>query len=410
MRSSSFPLLLLDVVIGEIMSPAPKADSIVVSDGLSEAAAVVAPVKPMTAFVESCVETVTGSAVLAERSHRRSPNFGKLLHLLQHKKNILITTHRYPDPDALASGWALRTLLAARLPDATVSFSIRDQLSGGVNATFVKKSRLTLVAWDESKLSQYDAILLTDVTTGVSYNPLPDDIVPFAVIDHHRTRRKPKSTFLDVRPDVGATSSIIFSYFMEVEEAISPTLAASLLYAIESDLAGAAGQPGSLDNIALSSLTLLADTRMLYEMRYVDLPQSYYLCYSSGLASAMYYENAITAHLDTIDSQEKPAVIADFLLRFEPIQWALVTAVYENRLVVSLRTSANKLSAADMIRKLLRGQGDGGGHRTKAGGFMPLENATPAEIERKRALLRRRYLRALGIKPTPGKRLVPKGE
>jgi nanoRNase/pAp phosphatase (c-di-AMP/oligoRNAs hydrolase) len=392
------------------MSRLPKTDSSVVADASSEATTVVAPTKPMTAFVESCVETVTGSAVKAERSHRRSPTFGKLLHLLEGKKNILITTHRYPDPDALASGWALRTLLCAKLSGAAVSFSIRDQLSTGVNETFVRKSKLALVPWDETKLDQYDAIILTDVTTGVSYNPLPDGVTPFAIIDHHRNRRKPKSEFLDVRPDVGATSSIIFSYFMEVEEPISPTLAASLLYAIESDLAGAAGQPGTLDNIALSSLTLLADTRMLYEMRYVDLPQAYYLCYSSGLASAMYYENAIIAHLDTIDSPEKPAVIADFLLRFELVQWALVTAVYENRLVISLRTSANKLSAADMIRKLLRGQGDGGGHRTKAGGFMPLENATPAEIERKRTLLRKRYLSALGIKATPGKRLVPKAE
>ncbi len=88
--------------------------------------------------------------------------------------------------------------------------------------------------------------------------------------------------------------------------------------------------------------------------------------------------------------------------------WALVTAVYEDRLVISLRTSNNKLSAADMIRRLLRGDGEGGGHRTKAGGFIKLESNTPAEIDRKRALLRRRYLRALGIKQSQGKRLVPR--
>ena len=102
-------------------------------------------------------------------------------------------------------------------------------------------------------------------------------------------------------------------------------------------------------------------------------------------------------------------MIADFLLRFDLVQWALVTAVYEKRLVISLRTSSSKLSAADMIRRLLRGKGEGGGHRTKAGGFIRLESDTPAEIDRLRAILRRRYLRALGIKTsTQGKRLVPK--
>jgi nanoRNase/pAp phosphatase (c-di-AMP/oligoRNAs hydrolase) len=207
---------------------------------------------------------------------------------------------------------------------------------------------------------------------------------------------------------VGATASIIFSYYMEVEQPISPDLAASLLYAIESDLAGSAGQPGELDNIALSGLTLLADTRKLYQMRYVDLPQSYYICYSAGLSSALYYDSAIISHLDTIDSPEQPAMIADFLLRFEAVQWSMTTAVSENRLVISLRTSSGKLSAADMIRRLLRGEGEGGGHRAKAGGFIMLDSTSPATIERKRTLLRRRFLRALGIKTSQGKRLVPR--
>jgi nanoRNase/pAp phosphatase (c-di-AMP/oligoRNAs hydrolase) len=366
--------------------------------------------KPMTAFVESCVETAAGSAVAAERQARGRPRFGRLLKLLKDKKRILITTHRYPDPDALASSLALSHLLKSQLPSAAIEMSIRGQLGGGINQTFVTAAHLTLRPWDDATLADYDAIILLDVQPGVSYSPLPANIAPTAVIDHHRTRRKPKCDFCDVRTDVGATSSIIFSYFMEVEEPISPDLAAILLYAIESDLAGAAGQPGELDNIALSSLTLLANTRKLYQMRYADLPQSYYACYYSGLSNAVYYDQAIFSHLDTIDSPEKPAVIADFLLRFEPVQWALVTAVYENRLVLSLRTSSAKLSAADMIRRLLRSDGEGGGHRTKAGGFIPLETGSPAEIDRKRTDLRKRYLRALNIKQPQGKRLVQKPE
>src|SRR6202000_288059 len=128
-------------------------------------------------------------------------------------------------------------------------------------------------------------------------------------------------------------SSIVFSYFMELEVPIPGDLSASLLYAIESDLAGAAGTPTDLDNLALSSLTLSADTRRLYQMRYVDLPQSYYVCYAAGLNSAVFYDNAMTAHIDEVDSMEKPAVIADFLLRFDKVTWCLVTATHENRLI-----------------------------------------------------------------------------
>ena len=55
---------------------------------------------------------------------------------------------------------------------------------------------------------------------------------------------------------------------------------------IESDLAGAAGMPTELDNMALSSLTLSADMHRLYQMRYVDLPQNYYFSYAAGFSSA----------------------------------------------------------------------------------------------------------------------------
>jgi nanoRNase/pAp phosphatase (c-di-AMP/oligoRNAs hydrolase) len=388
------------------MSRMTKTDARVLAAGSAGGSAPRSEQKTMTAFVESCVGTIAGSAQAAERHARGRPRFGRLLRLLHDKNNILVSTHRFPDPDALASGWALCLLLQAKLPHASITMSVKDQLRGGINEAFFRNSNIKLTPWDEEALANYDAIILTDVMPGVAYNPLPDGITPLAVIDHHRNRRKPKCPFNDIRPDVGATSSIIFSYYMEVEEPISPALAASLLYAIESDLAGAAGQPGELDNIALSGLTLLADTRKLYQMRYADLPQSYYVCYHSGLTNAMYYDSAILSHLDTIDSPEKPAMIADFLLRFEPVQWALVTAVYEDRLVISLRSSSPKLSAADMIRRLLRKIGDGGGHRTKAGGFIPLESNTPGEIDRLRKCLKRRLLRALGIKSAVGKKLV----
>src|SRR5256885_15267312 len=113
-----------------------------------------------------------------------------------------------------------------------------------------------------------------------------------------------------------------------MEETIAAGLAAAMLDAIETDLAGAAGTPGELDNIALSNLTLIADTRELYQMRYVDLPQSFYIATAAGLTNAMYYDYAIISHLDAIDSPEKPAGIADIFLRFDQGGWWVGSALY----------------------------------------------------------------------------------
>ena len=62
------------------------------------------------------------------------------------------------------------------------------------------------------------------------------------------------------------------------------------------------------------------------------------------------------------------------------------------------------------VGNLIRHIGEGGGHRTKAGGFVTLENGSPTEIERHRTTLRRRLLRSLGIRMSRGQRLVPAKE
>src|SRR3954449_5090354 len=272
-----------------------------------------------TAFVESCLETVADSAVAAERRNRGRPRARQLLSVLAGKQNILITTHLHPDPDALGSAMGLRNLLEQKLdgPEKPkVSVSIKGNLGGGINDAFLRGSNLKVLPWDETTLPSYDAIVLLDTQPHFSFSPLPQGVKPTVVIDHHRGGRGRKTDypFCDIRTDAGATSSIVFSYFMELEAPIRPDLAATLLYAIESDLAGAAGTPGELDNLALSSLTLIADPRKLYQMRYVDLPQGYYVAYHSALDNAIYAENALMSHLDTLDSLEQPAVMADFLL------------------------------------------------------------------------------------------------
>src|SRR6185312_12459601 len=98
----------------------------------------------MTSFVESCVGTVAGSAVAAERSARGRPRAAKLLKLLADKKNILVTTHVHPDPDALASSTALCILLDQKLKGTKVTMSIKGRIGGGINEVFVRHANLKL--------------------------------------------------------------------------------------------------------------------------------------------------------------------------------------------------------------------------------------------------------------------------
>lgn len=351
----------------------------------------------MTSFVESCIATSANSAHKVARATRGRPSATKLIKLLSDKPRVLITTHMHPDPDAVATCTALRALIKHVLPKTEVVVSIKGQFGGGLNQGFARLSNLQLDPWDDDLLPSFDAIILCDVQPSFAYSPLPPTITPLAVIDHHSARgRKPKVPFCDIRTDVGAAASIAFNYLMELEVPIDATLAATLLYAIESDLAGAAGQPGELDNIALSSLTLRADPRKLNEMRYAPLPAEFFSTMHRGLSEAMIAAPLLVTFLGSVNTPEMPAVIADYLLRLDSVDWVLVSAIYSGKLVLSLRTRS-KQSAGEMMKHLSRKIGDGGGHRTKAGGYVVLENASAAEIERVRKTLRQRLIKLLNL-------------
>ena len=113
----------------------------------------------MTAFVESCAKTVTGSAAAVARGSRGRPRIRQLLRFLADKKKILITTHTYPDPDALASCLALESLLRLKLASSVeVRVSFKGGFGGGLNEQFAKLTEIAPLPWDESTLKTWDAI------------------------------------------------------------------------------------------------------------------------------------------------------------------------------------------------------------------------------------------------------------
>ena len=358
----------------------------------------------MTAFVDSCIDTMNSTAQRVQR--RTLPHARKLLKALAGKSNILITTHVHPDPDAAASCLAMQRLLEATLPAAKLTIRFKGQHDAPRLAGFAKTAQISYLTWDDAALTQYDAIVLVDTQASFSVSPLPEGVVPTVLVDHHRGRgRRLKSPFSDVRIDVGATASIVFSYFMELHLPIDPTLASAMLHAIESDVAGAAGQQSQLDTVAISSLVLVADIRKLWQMRYVDVPATYYSAFARAIEGALRYDLALITHAGKVDRVEEAALLADGLLRCEGIDCVLVTAEHEGRMILSLRSSLPRLSAGELMRRLVNKIGDGGGHRTKAGGQITLETDSAACIDRFHKTLKRRLLRCLHIGNTRGVRL-----
>jgi nanoRNase/pAp phosphatase (c-di-AMP/oligoRNAs hydrolase) len=355
----------------------------------------------MTAFVESCLDTLSSTAQKVQR--RTTPRAKQMIRTLAGKTNILITTHMHPDPDAAASCLGMQRLLLSAIPSAKVTIRFKGNQDSPRLRAFAKTVGLTYEAWDDAALPAYDAIVMLDTQPTFGTSPLPPGVTPTVVVDHHRGRgRRRHLPFADVKTDVGATASIIFSYFMELQLTIDPTLAAALLYGIECDIAGAAGHQSPLDSVAISGLVLNADVRKLWQMRYVSLPANYFVAFARAVESATKFDTAVVTHAGAVRQLEEAALLADGLLRCDGVDCVLVTAIHEGRLVLSLRSQNSRFSAGELMRRLVHKIGDGGGHRAKAGGQIPLEQISAGCVDRVQGVLTRRLLRALRIPESHG--------
>ena len=90
----------------------------------------------------------------------------------------------------------------------------------------------------------------------------------------------------------------------------------------------------------------------------------------------------------------------------EEVEWAVCAGVYQDQLVLSVRTVVPRGRAGEMLRSVVGKLGRAGGHDRRAGGTIRLASTSASAIEDLHAELRRRFLKALHIDECRGQRLV----
>jgi nanoRNase/pAp phosphatase (c-di-AMP/oligoRNAs hydrolase) len=98
--------------------------------------------------------------------------------------------------------------------------------------------------------------------------------------------------------------------------------------------------------------------------------------------------------------------VADLLLRLDGVCWALCLGIFEDRLVISIRSDAANARAGRMVRSIVGRSGTAGGHDTMAGGRIHRPGATPAERVAELHALVPRFLKELGVAEAVGDSLL----
>jgi nanoRNase/pAp phosphatase (c-di-AMP/oligoRNAs hydrolase) len=319
---------------------------------------------------------------------------------------VTFVSHVYPDPDSLGSMLGLAHLVETCLGKPTRL--TRDGLiSRAENRAMVELLGIDLLPIEVLVLDDDEMVVMVDSQPNTGRHTFGPEMNLYAVIDHHHTPGELEAIpYVDVRDTLGATCSIVSSYLMEQDIPIPPRLATGLLYGIETELSGYPREASALDDSALLYLYPLADKDLLARIRNARLPQIYFECILQALQSSFIYDRLIISWVSELYQPELAAEIVDFLIRFDQVDWAVCAGVYQDQMVLSVRTSLPGSRAGEVLRQVVGKLGRAGGHDRRAGGSITLPSTAATAIEEIQAEFRRRLLKALHIEDCRGQRLV----
>lgn len=302
-----------------------------------------------------------------------------LLKAFEGCERVLVLTHDNPDPDALASGFALRELLESLLPlRATLGFAGmigRAENRAMVQVLDIGPTPLTTLALDE-----FDGVALVDTQPGTGNNSLPDSIPLRAVIDHHPARGDFEAPHIDIRTHYGATATMMTEYASVCGLQMSESLATALFYAIRSETQDLGREASEPDRLAYFYLLARADMGAVAQIQRARVPRDYFRAFRDAVDKAEVAGNVLITELGNVGSADMVAEIADFLLRLQGAEWSIAMGRHENTLTVSVRTTDPYAHAGRLIREAVRGLGTAGGHGTMAGGQIPVTDKNEREV------------------------------
>jgi nanoRNase/pAp phosphatase (c-di-AMP/oligoRNAs hydrolase) len=330
----------------------------------------------------------------------------RLAELFTGKAYLLIVMQDNPDPDSLAAAVALRRL-GKSLANLQSSIACGGTVGRGENRALVKYLGLNLRAPDEIDYDKYDLIAMVDTQPGTGNNSLPETIEPDIVIDHHPIRRLTRTvTFTDIRSGYGATSTILVEYLIEAGITPDTPLATALLYGIRSDTQDLGREASRFDIEAIEFLYPYANKRMLGVIQRGKVPRVYYQMLADALRNARVQGPAVITELGQIDNPDMIAEVADLLLRDDETTWTMCTGLWNEKLLISIRTSEEGNLAEKVVKHMVAHKGTGGGHPSYAGGQIPLTGKTKAERQKIEREVERRFLESLHAETAENSRLV----
>jgi len=330
--------------------------------------------------------------------------FKQLQEVVADADKVLILPHNDPDPDAVASAMALSHLLTKTL-ELETEIAYQGIIGRAENKALISYLDEPLQPLTAVDLASFPAVAIVDTQPGSGNNAIPLEAMVAIVIDHHPWREATATAkFADVRTEVGATSTILTEYLQAAGLEPDQQLATALFYGIKTDTIGLSRGAGPADAAAYVYLQPKVDNDALIEIERAQVPIDYFKSFDMTLRAAQLYDHLVVSYLGPMAYPDLTAEMADVLLRLEGCEWVICLGVYQDNLILAIRTRSPEGGAGRLAQAMVDRQGTAGGHGIMAGGQIPLRSRDPKRLTSR---LIQEALRHLNIPvETRAKRLV----
>lgn len=287
---------------------------------------------------------------------------------LNDAERVLILMHNDPDPDALASGLALRNLL--RRTKATAILGALQGVTRPENLRMANLLDIHVEIVNAETIKSFDRVAMVDVQPHY-FGGLIDRVD--LVIDHHPQQGGYAAMFRDIRQDYGSTCTILTEHLRAVDVNISERTATAMLYAIKSDTLFFNRQANRVDLEAFSFLYPLADAAMIRKMEGAEITMERLAYVTKAQQSGVLSDQVFAAFLGVLPREDFVPYVADFLLQLEDVKWTIVAGIVNDQLVVSVRNLGYTRNAGELVRRIFSELGSAGGHRAMAKAVVPVQ-------------------------------------
>ncbi|WP_406662643.1 DHH family phosphoesterase [Methanolobus sp. ZRKC3] len=315
-------------------------------------------------------------------------------------KKLAIVTHNNPDPDAIASALALQYI--AESFDVESDIVYHGEIGHQENKAFVNLLGIDLYRMGDIDIRSYDKIAMVDCSVPGANNSLPHDIPIGVIIDHHPIGDSEiDAEFIDIRPNVGASATILTKYLQELNIDIDSNLATALLYGIRTDTLDFKRNTDSADLSAASYLYPLSDHDVLEQLERPSMSIETLDVLGEAINNRQVIGSYLLSNVGSIRDRDTLPQAADYLLNLEGISTSIVFGVTEEQIFISGRSNDIRVNLGDVMKRAF-GEDAGGGHATAAAAQISLGVFSAAKD--RQTLLRlvneavvKRFLSAVGV-------------